>query len=42
MGLAKSMLEGVEVANYTFRTLPGERRLRVRDRGWKFTPRFTL
>jgi GNAT superfamily N-acetyltransferase len=42
MGIAKAMLEGASIAQYTFRTLQGERRMRTRERGWKFTPRFTL
>ena len=42
MGITKSLLDGVDVAHYTFRTLAGERRLHARERGWKFTPRFTL
>jgi hypothetical protein len=40
MGIVRAMLEGVDIVHYTFRTLGGERRLR--SRGWKFTPRFTL
>lgn len=42
MGIAKRLLVDTTIANYTFRTLAGERRLKVRARGWKFTPRFTL
>ncbi len=43
MGIAKSLLGmSAEIAQYTFRTLMGERRLHARERGWKYTPRFTL
>lgn len=42
MGIAKRLIEGATIAHYTFRTLAGERRLRAAERGWKFTPRFTL
>jgi hypothetical protein len=42
MGVVARLLEGLEIKRYTFRTDPGMRRLRPRERGWVYTPRFTL
>lgn len=43
MGIARALVEALgPITSYTFRTLAGERRLRPRDRGWKYTPRWTL
>lgn len=42
-GIARDLIESIgPIFSYTFSTLAGIRRLRPRDRGWKFTPRFTL
>jgi hypothetical protein len=42
MGVVPMLLEGLDVARYMFRTEQGLRRLRPRERGWLYTPRFTL
>jgi hypothetical protein len=42
LGIAKQLIEPLSIAAYTFRTEAGERRLKPKDRGWRFTPRFTL
>lgn len=43
LGVARKLIESLDgITSYTFRTLAGERRLKPRDRGWKFTPRFTI
>lgn len=42
-GVARDLVEAIgPVRSYTFSTIAGIRRLRPRERGWKFTPRFTL
>jgi hypothetical protein len=42
MGIVPALLDGLEIKRYTFSTIQGGRRLKPRDRGWSFTPRFTL
>ena len=42
LGVVPAMLEGLDIRSFTFKTLPGERRIRPSSRGWAFTPRFTL
>ena len=42
LGVVPAMLEGLDIRTFTFKTLPGERRIRPASRGWLFTPRFTL
>jgi len=41
-GIVPAMLAAHPVRSYTFRTQAGERRLKPRERGWVYTPRFTL
>lgn len=41
-GLVSRLLEGVDIKRYTFATPVGERRLHAHERGWKYTPRWTL
>lgn len=42
-GVARDLVEAIgPVRRYMFKTIAGERRLRPRERGWKFTPRHTL
>lgn len=42
-GIARDLIESLgAIKAYMFRTLAGERRLKPRERGWKFTPRHTL
>ena len=42
-GIARELIEAIgPIRSYTFTTIAGIRRLRPRERGWKFTPRFTL
>lgn len=41
-GIVPAMLDGLAIRSYTFRTQAGERRLKPKDRGWLFTPRFTI
>ncbi len=41
-GLVPLLLEGLGIDRFMFRTLQGERRLKPKDRGWQFHPRFTL
>lgn len=42
-GIARELIEALDpIRSYAFRTIAGERRLKPRDRGWKFTPRHTL
>lgn len=40
LGVVPALLEGLAIRSYTFRTQAGERRLKPRDRGWTFAPRF--
>lgn len=42
LGVVPMMLAGLDISRFTFKTLPGERRLKPRERSWVFTPRFTL
>ena len=42
LGAVRDLLAGLDIRSYTFKTLPGERRLRPATRGWAFTPRFTI
>lgn len=42
LGLVPAMLAGLDIKRFTFKTLPGERRLKPRERTWVFTPKFTL
>lgn len=42
MGIVPALLDGLDIKRYTFKTLQGERRLKPKDRAWKFTPRFTF
>lgn len=42
LGIARGILAPLGITSYTFRTEAGERRLKPKDRGWRFTPRFTL
>lgn len=42
LGIARMLLEGVAIRSYTFRTPAFERRMKPKERGWKFTPRYTL
>lgn len=42
LGVVPALLSGLDIQRFTFKTLPGERRLRPRERNWVFTPRFTL
>lgn len=42
LGAVPALLEGLDIRSFTFKTLPGERRMRPRSRGWNFTPRFTI
>lgn len=41
-GIARALLEGVEITSHTFRTVVGERRMKPNERGWKYSPRFTI
>lgn len=41
MGVARTLLEGRDLTGYSFRTLAGERRLKLRER-MIFAPRFTI
>lgn len=41
-GLVPMMLEGLAIKRFTFSTPYGVRRLKPRDRGWAYTPRWTL
>lgn len=41
-GLVPLMLEGVKIRRYTFDTQVGFKRLKPNDRGWIYTPRWTL
>lgn len=41
-GLARALLEGRGIAEYTFTTLLGRERLRPDERGWRSRPRNTL
>lgn len=38
-GIARMLLDGLEIKTYSFRTQVGERRLKPRERGWTFAPR---
>lgn len=42
MGIARALIEPLKIRTYTFRTQAGERRLKPRERGWSYTPRFTF
>lgn len=42
LGVAPLLLDGLKISCYTFSTPPGVRRLKPRERGWKFCPRFTI
>ncbi len=42
MGIVPALLENLEIKRFTFNTIQGARRLKPRDRGWLYTPRFTL
>lgn len=42
LGIARQLVEPLNITAYTFRTEAGERRLKPKDRGWRFTPRFCL
>lgn len=41
-GLVPEMLRGLTLKQATFKTRMGDERLRPAERGWAFTPRFTL
>ena len=41
-GLVPAMLKGQEIKRMTFLTQPGKRRLKPKERGWLYTPRFTI
>lgn len=42
-GIARELVEAIgPIRSYMFKTIAGERRLKPRERGWKFTPRHTL
>ncbi len=41
-GVVPKLLDGLTIRRYTFKTLPGERRLKPRERNWAYTPRFTI
>lgn len=41
-GVVPDLLKGLTIKRYTFITPQGERRLKPRERGWKYTPRYTL
>lgn len=38
-GVAKMLLEGLDVKTYAFRTADGDRRIKPQDRGWTYQPR---
>lgn len=44
VGIARKLIEAFPdpIKSYTFFTHAGARRLKPRERGWKFTPRFTI
>lgn len=42
LGVVPALLSGLDIRSFTFKTLPGERRIRPASRGWQFTPRFTI
>lgn len=42
MGFVPRLLSDLNITRYTFSTIQGVRRLRPLERGWAFTPRFTL
>lgn len=42
LGVIPMLLAGLDIRSFTFKTLPGERRLKPKERSWVFTPRFTL
>ncbi len=42
MGIVPALIDGLEIKRYNQTTIQGSRRLRPHDRGWKFTPRFTI
>jgi len=39
MGIARKLLDGVEIRTYSCRTPSGERRLKPKERGWTYAPR---
>jgi GNAT superfamily N-acetyltransferase len=41
-GIAKQMLQAVDIKSHTFSTPEFKKRIKPRDRGWEFRPRFTL
>jgi hypothetical protein len=42
LGIVPALLEGTSNQRYHFQTMPGVRRLKPRERGWSFCPRFTI
>lgn len=42
LGVARALLEDLGVKKFTFATRSGVVRLKPRERGWAFTPRWTL
>ncbi len=42
LGVVPQMLDGLKITQMTFRTPPGDRRLKPRDRGWIYCPRWTI
>ena len=42
LGIVPALLSGLDIRNYNQMSIQGVRRLKPKDRGWKFTPRFTL
>lgn len=39
MGIARLLLEGLDITSYSCRTPAGERRLKPTERGWTYAPR---
>lgn len=42
LGVVPMLLAGLDITRFTFKTLPGERRLKPKERSWVFAPKFTL
>lgn len=42
VGVVPMLLDGVDIKRFTFQTPSFLRRIRPRERGWIFTPRFTI
>ena len=41
-GVAATLLGGLQIRRYTFKTAPFMTRIRPHERGWKYTPRWTF